>query len=194
MVLYITLLLSLCLLLIWIQDFHGNHEYFQLSEDGTKKKTFSGIAVASKAAAKLSTKGKIPKSCRATTMDLAKALGTLGFTSTRWLDMSSGLTPKQELDKAHFAKMMEIMKKKKKKVSYDISGNTFWPLFWSFFRMRKKPKPTKTSKIKITMVKIPNPYRKLIQANTISNGKNCPAMTKFVFYMKPINSFWRNID
>ena len=58
-------------------------------------------------------------------MDLAKALGTLGFTSTRWLDMSSGLTPKQELDKAHFAKMMEIMKKKKKKVSYDISGNTF---------------------------------------------------------------------
>ena len=46
-------------------------------------------------------------------MDLAKALGVLGFTSTRWLDMSSGLSPKQELDKAHFAKMMEIMKKKK---------------------------------------------------------------------------------
>ena len=43
-------------------------------------------------------------------MDLAKALGILGFTSTRWLDMSSGLTPKQVLDKAHFTKMMEIMK------------------------------------------------------------------------------------
>ena len=46
-------------------------------------------------------------------MDLAKALGILGFNSTRWLDMSSGLSPKQELDKAHFEKMMNIMKKKK---------------------------------------------------------------------------------
>ena len=49
-------------------------------------------------------------------MDAAKALGILGFTSTRWLDMSSGLTPKEELDKAHFSKTMDIMKKKKKKV------------------------------------------------------------------------------
>ena len=79
-------------------------------------KTFSGIAAASKAAAKLSKTGRVPKSCRASAMDQAKALGILGFTSTRWLDMSSGLTPKQELDKAHFAKMMEIMKKKKKNV------------------------------------------------------------------------------
>ena len=41
-------------------------------------------------------------------------MGILGFTSSRWLDMSSGFTPKQELDKAHFAKMMEILKRKKK--------------------------------------------------------------------------------
>ena len=82
-------------------------------DDDAPKKTFSGIAKASKVAAKLSTKGRIPKSCRATTMDLAKALGILGFNSTRWLDMSSGLSPKQELDKAHFEKMMNIMKKKK---------------------------------------------------------------------------------
>ena len=44
-------------------------------------------------------------------MDLAKALGILGFNSTRWLDMSSGLSPKQELDKAHFEKMVEITMK-----------------------------------------------------------------------------------
>ena len=82
-------------------------------ENEAPKKTFSGIAKASKVAQKLTTKGRIPKSCRATTMDLAKALGILGFNSTRWLDMSSGLSPKQELDKAHFEKMMNIMKKKK---------------------------------------------------------------------------------
>ena len=45
-------------------------------------------------------------------MDLAKALGILGFNSTRWLDRSS-FNPKAELDKAHFKKMMEIMDKKK---------------------------------------------------------------------------------
>ena len=85
-------------------------------DDEAPKKTFSGIAKASKVAQKLTTKGRIPKSCRATNMDLAKAMGVLGFTSNRWLDLSSGLTPKQELDKAHFSKMMDIMKKKKKKV------------------------------------------------------------------------------
>merc|ERR1711884_404947 len=69
------------------------------------------------------TKGRIPKSCRTSTMDAAKALGILGFTSSRWLDMSSGLTPKQELDKAHFSKMMEILKRKKKdSISEDEQG------------------------------------------------------------------------
>ena len=82
-------------------------------DEGQSKTTFSGIMGLSKAAQKLkTTKGRIPKSCRTSTMDAAKALGILGFTSTRWLDMSSGLTPKQELDKAHFDKMMAITKKK----------------------------------------------------------------------------------
>merc|ERR1711997_1411659 len=75
--------------------------------------SFSGLSKKVKIAATLN-RGKVPKSCRATTMDLAKAMGILGFTSSRWLDMSSGFTPKQELDKAHFAKMMEILKRKKK--------------------------------------------------------------------------------
>ena len=67
--------------------------------------------MASKAAQKLK-RGKVPKSCRVSVMDEAKALGIFGFTSRRWLDYSSGLTPKEELDKAHFAKMTYIMKKK----------------------------------------------------------------------------------
>lgn len=76
-------------------------------------KSFSGLIGAAKASKRLSQKGKIPKSCRASAMDAAKAMGILGFTSTRWLDYSSGNTPKQELDNAHFKKMMEIHKKKR---------------------------------------------------------------------------------
>jgi hypothetical protein len=58
-------------------------------------------------------------------MDSAKALGILGFTSTRWLDASSGLNPKQELDKAHFSQMMDITKKKRaeRKVSKDSADS-----------------------------------------------------------------------
>ena len=63
-------------------------------------------------------------------MHEAKALGIFGFTSKRWLDMSSGLTPKEELDKAHFAKMMEIMKKKKKKVSFMTYLVTLFDLYF----------------------------------------------------------------
>ena len=48
-------------------------------------------------------------------MDLAKALGILGFNSTRWLDKSS-FNPKAELDKAHFKKMMEITNKKEQDI------------------------------------------------------------------------------
>lgn len=75
--------------------------------DKAGKKTFVTVA---KTAAKMSTnKPRISK----TKMDLAKALGILGFNSTRWLDASSGLDPKTELDKQHFIQMMEIIKRKK---------------------------------------------------------------------------------
>ena len=85
----------------------------EVPTDEEPEKTFSGISALSKAAQKLKgNRGKIPKSCRVTNMDEAKALGIFGFTSKRWLDMSSGLTPKEELDKAHFAKTMAITKKK----------------------------------------------------------------------------------
>ena len=72
------------------------------------------MATVAKAAKRMgSQKGRIPKSCRATTMDVSKALGIMGFTSTRWLDYSSGKSPKQELDNAHFDKMMEINRRKR---------------------------------------------------------------------------------
>ena len=85
----------------------------------------TGILGVTKAAKNLNKKiGKVPKSCRANTMDLSKAQAIMGFSSTRWLDKSAGFNPKDELDKAHFEKMMDIMKKKKNyvppKVSKDI--------------------------------------------------------------------------
>jgi len=89
------------------------------SEDGEEetdnnKSNMAGILGITKAAKKLNSNiGKVPKSCRANTMDLSKAQAIMGFSSTRWLDKSAGFNPKDELDKAHFEKMMDIMKKKK---------------------------------------------------------------------------------
>lgn len=88
------------------------------SEDGDEtdnnKNNMAGVLGVSKAAKTLNKKiGKVPKSCRANTMDLSKAQAIMGFSSTRWLDKSAGFNPKDELDKAHFEKMMDIMKKKK---------------------------------------------------------------------------------
>ena len=73
-------------------------------------------------------------------MDLAKALGILGFNSTRWLDMSSGLSPKQELDKAHFEKMMNIMKKKKIVIIINGSNERSKLNFISYFQEEDKEK------------------------------------------------------
>ena len=92
---------------------------FQDTNDGAK--FAASLLGTTKAASKLkkSTKGKVPKSCRKNNMDLAKALGIMGFTSTRWSEKHKGNNPKEELDKAQFAKLMQIQKKK---VSYQ---NTF---------------------------------------------------------------------
>ena len=77
-------------------------------------------------------------------MDLAKAMGVLGFTSNRWLDLSSGLTPKQELDKAHFSKMMNIMKKKKIVIMlYGRIGHIVLTLFYLFQEEDKEKKASK---------------------------------------------------
>ena len=47
-------------------------------------------------------------------MDLARALGCMGFNSSRWLDSSqNGSDPKTELDKALFNRMQDLMKKQR---------------------------------------------------------------------------------
>ena len=44
-------------------------------------------------------------------MDMAKALLIMGFKNTQWTDKKAGFNPKEELDKAHFEKMVEITMK-----------------------------------------------------------------------------------
>ena len=41
-------------------------------------------------------------------MDMAKALLIMGFKNTQWADKKAGFNPKEELDKAHIEKMVEI--------------------------------------------------------------------------------------
>ena len=43
---------------------------------------------------------------------MTRAMGILGFSSTRWTEKNKGKNPKEELDKAYFNKMMQIQKRK----------------------------------------------------------------------------------
>ena len=49
-------------------------------------------------------------------MDSARALGIMGFSSTRWMDASTGMDPKEALDKALSDQMQSISQKKKQAV------------------------------------------------------------------------------
>ena len=55
-------------------------------------------------------------------MDTARALGIMGFTSTRWMDASSGMNPKESLDKALFDQMQELMKNKRQASKDKVCG------------------------------------------------------------------------
>ena len=48
-------------------------------------------------------------------MDTAKALGLMGFTSTRWMDTANGQDPKEALDKALFQQTQNLGLKKSTK-------------------------------------------------------------------------------
>ena len=88
------------------------HAFF-FQNDGPKN-DLAAVFAANKASKKIkkSTLGKVPKSCRKNNMDLAKAMGIMGFTSNRWAEKTKGKNPKDELDKAQFTKLMQIQKKK----------------------------------------------------------------------------------
>jgi hypothetical protein len=48
-------------------------------------------------------------------MDITRAQGILGFTSNRWMDASSGVNPKQALDKALEERMQKLAQKQSAK-------------------------------------------------------------------------------
>ena len=81
------------------------------------KKSMKKLAKqAGNAAKNISLLGRVPKKCRTFNMELAKALGILGFQNTRWMETSkhTGVTPKQILDQAHFSKTISIHKQRVK--------------------------------------------------------------------------------
>ena len=106
----------------------------QVSENQDDKKAhmkkLTLAANKAKATKNISLIGRVPKSCRTFNMELAKALGILGFTNMRWMETckKSGITPKQVLDQAHFSKTMMI---NKQRVIFPIW--IFQPKLWFWF-------------------------------------------------------------
>ena len=109
----------------------------QVSENQDDKKAhmkkLTLAANKAKATKNISLIGRVPKSCRTFNMELAKALGILGFTNMRWMETckKSGITPKQVLDQAHFSKTMMI---NKQRVSFLLW--IFQPKLWFWFQMK----------------------------------------------------------
>ena len=97
-----------------IQEDQKENEAEATENTQEANKKLIGVIAANKTAKKISLIGRVPKSCRTFNMELAKALGILGFNNTRWMETckASGITPKQVLDKAHFAKTMYINKQR----------------------------------------------------------------------------------
>jgi len=71
-------------------------------------------AVTGMAKAKKQITNKVKRRAGQPKMDTNKAMSVMNFSSTReFMDRSSGLDPKKELDKKHFDNMMKIVKRKK---------------------------------------------------------------------------------
>ena len=96
------------------EDDNNSNPDVEPPPDANKVNVKKLIGAANKTAKKISLIGRVPKSCRTFNMELAKALGILGFSNTRWMETckTSGITPKQVLDRAHFSKTMQINKQR----------------------------------------------------------------------------------
>ena len=74
---------------------------------------------------KKSRRGRVPNGQREKVMDMTRAMGILGLSSTRWAEKTKGKNPKEVLDKAHFSKLMQIQKKKVRFPFFHISQFNF---------------------------------------------------------------------
>ena len=98
----------MCRYLLTIPLFQERNDAFKSSNRGSKKLKRQETVKDSSQSVAAPTSSRI-----AGPMDEAKALGILGFVNTRWLDKSQ-FNPKNELDKAHYAKTSIVLEKKRK--------------------------------------------------------------------------------
>ena len=84
------------------------------TEKQEEKRSIKKLVKKANAAKNISLLGRVPQKGNTFNMELAKALGILGFQNTRWMETSkyTGVTPKQILDQAHFTKTMFINKQR----------------------------------------------------------------------------------
>ena len=84
------------------------------TEKQEEKRLIKKLVKKANAAKNVSLLGRVPQKGNTFNMELAKALGILGFTNMRWMETckKSGITPKQVLDQAHFSKTMMINKQR----------------------------------------------------------------------------------
>ena len=84
------------------------------TEKQEEKRSIKKLVKKANAAKNISLLGRVPQKGNTFNMELAKALGILGFQNTRWMETSkyTGVTPKQILDEAHFTKTMFINKQR----------------------------------------------------------------------------------
>ena len=74
-------------------DEDDNNSNAEPPPDENKANVKKLFGAANKTAKKISLIGRVPKSCRTFNMELAKALGILGFTNTRWNHSKASFRP-----------------------------------------------------------------------------------------------------
>ena len=97
------------------EDKNGEVEKVEENEtEKQEKRSIKKLVKKANAAKNISLLGRVPQKGNTFNMELAKALGILGFQNTRWMETSkyTGVTPKQILDEAHFTKTMFINKQR----------------------------------------------------------------------------------
>ena len=97
------------------EDKNGDVEKVEENEtEKQEKRSIKKLVKKANTAKNISLLGRVPQKGNTFNMELAKALGILGFQNTRWMETSkhTGVTPKQILDQAHFSKTISIHKQR----------------------------------------------------------------------------------
>lgn len=103
-------------------------------------------------------------------MNVATAMGIMGFNNRQWLDAShSGTDPKQELDKAQYDRMQELLKKKKLTKKEDSS--CIQSLDASLTGYKKRTADGGVDKIQEDIMKVHEAYQFLMKEYRLNEKK-----------------------